>query len=112
MYKRLGPREVSSPGEATDPPGQLWTAGSRCVSKNRRPIVQFGLTTYTPVRVATGNPAPKPLTDEGSSQAAPPVADLRAAGLKLAVTSLAGVSATRTGSLETPSPSTRSTSLM
>ena len=36
-------------------------------------------------------PAPKPLTDEGRSQAAPPVADLRAAGLKLAVTSLAGV---------------------
>ena len=93
MYKRLGPREVSPPGETTDPPGQLWTAGSRCVSKNRRPIVQFGLTTYTPVRAATGNLAPKPLTDAGSSPAAPPVADLRAAGLKLAVTSLAGVAA-------------------
>ena len=45
------------------------------------------------VRVATLNPAPKPLTEEGSSQAAPPVADLRAAGLKLAVTSLAGLAA-------------------
>ena len=45
------------------------------------------------VRVATLNPAPKPLTDEGSSQAAPPVADLKAAGLKLALTSLGGVAA-------------------
>ena len=45
------------------------------------------------VRVATGKLAPKPLTDEGSPQAAPPVADLKAAGLKLVLTSLGGVAA-------------------
>ena len=45
------------------------------------------------VRMVTGSPPPKPLTDEGRSQAARPVADLKAAGLKLALTSLGGVAA-------------------
>ena len=45
------------------------------------------------IPVATGSQAPKPLSDRLEPQVARPVADLRAAGLKLAVTSLAGVAA-------------------
>ena len=45
------------------------------------------------VRVVTGSLPPKPLTDERGPRAAPPVADLKAAGLTLALTSLGGVAA-------------------